>query len=44
MKRIITYGTYDLLHYGHINLLKRATEFGEYLIVTLSTDAFNWNE
>ena len=33
MKRIITYGTYDLLHYGHINLLKRAKEFGEYLIV-----------
>lgn len=44
MKRIITYGTYDLLHYGHINLLKRAKEFGEYLIVALSTDAFNWNE
>lgn len=44
MKRIITYGTYDLLHYGHINLLKRAKEFGEYLIVALSTDSFNWNE
>lgn len=44
MKRIITYGTYDLLHYGHINLLKRAKELGDYLIVALSTDEFNWNE
>ncbi len=44
MKRIITYGTYDLLHYGHINLLKRAKEMGEYLIVALSTDEFNWVE
>ena len=43
MKRIITYGTYDLLHYGHISLLKRARELGDYLIVALSTDAFNWN-
>ncbi|MBQ5979815.1 MAG: glycerol-3-phosphate cytidylyltransferase [Bacteroidales bacterium] len=44
MKRVITYGTYDLLHYGHINLLKRAKEFGDYLIVVLSTDEFNWEE
>lgn len=43
MKRIITYGTYDLLHYGHINLLQRAKELGDYLIVALSTDEFNWN-
>lgn len=43
MKRIITYGTFDLLHYGHINLLKRARELGDYLIVALSTDEFNWN-
>ena len=43
MKRVITYGTYDLLHYGHINLLKRARELGDYLIVVLSTDEFNWN-
>lgn len=41
MKRIITYGTFDLLHYGHINLLKRAKEMGDYLIVALSTDEFN---
>jgi glycerol-3-phosphate cytidylyltransferase len=44
MKRIITYGTFDLLHYGHINLLKRAKELGDYLIVALSTDEFNWNQ
>ena len=41
MKRVITYGTYDLLHYGHINLLRRAKELGDYLIVALSTDEFN---
>lgn len=41
MKTIITYGSYDLLHYGHINLLKRAKELGDYLIVGLSTDEFN---
>lgn len=44
MKRVITYGTFDLLHYGHINLLKRAKELGDYLIVALSTDDFNWKE
>ena len=44
MKRVITYGTYDLLHYGHINLLKRAKDLGDYLIVVLSTDEFNYNE
>ena len=43
MKRVITYGTYDLLHYGHINLLKRAKQLGDYLIVVLSTDEFNLN-
>ncbi len=41
MKRVITYGTFDLLHYGHINLLKRAKEYGDYLVVGLSTDEFN---
>ena len=40
-KRVITYGTFDLLHYGHINLLKRAKALGDYLIVALSTDEFN---
>lgn len=43
MKKIITYGTFDLLHYGHINLLKRAKALGDYLIVALSTDEFNLN-
>lgn len=42
MKRVITYGTFDLLHYGHINLLQRAKSLGDYLIVALSTDEFNW--
>ncbi|GMC02925.1 glycerol-3-phosphate cytidylyltransferase [Enterococcus thailandicus] len=44
MKRVITYGTFDLLHYGHINLLKRAKEQGDYLVVALSTDEFNWEQ
>ena len=41
MKKVITYGTFDVLHYGHIRLLKRAKELGDYLIVALSTDEFN---
>ena len=41
MKRVITYGTFDVLHYGHINLLKRAKALGDYLIVALSSDEFN---
>ena len=44
MKRVITYGTFDLLHYGHINLLRRAKALGDYLIVVLSTDEFNWDQ
>ncbi|SLK16316.1 glycerol-3-phosphate cytidylyltransferase [Bacillus toyonensis] len=41
MKRILTYGTFDLLHYGHINLVRRAKDLGDYLMVGLSTDEFN---
>lgn len=44
MRRVITYGTFDLLHYGHINLLRRCKALGDYLIVALSTDEFNWND
>ena len=44
MKRVITYGTFDLLHYGHINLLRRARAQGDYLSVALSTDELNWKE
>lgn len=40
-KRVITYGTFDVLHFGHINLLKRAKALGDYLIVALSGDEFN---
>ena len=38
---MITYGTFDMLHYGHINLLRRARALGDYLIVALSSDSFN---
>jgi choline-phosphate cytidylyltransferase/glycerol-3-phosphate cytidylyltransferase len=41
LKRVITYGTYDLLHYGHIELLRRARALGDYLIVALSSEEFN---
>lgn len=41
MARVITYGTFDTLHYGHIRLLRRAKELGDFLIVGLSSDAFN---
>lgn len=41
MKKVITYGTFDLLHYGHINLLQRAKALGDYLIVAVSSDEFN---
>ena len=41
MKKVITYGTFDLIHRGHINILRRAKALGDYLIVALSTDEFN---
>ena len=41
MKRVLTYGTFDLLYFGHIEILKRAKELGDYLIVAVSTDEFN---
>lgn len=41
MKKVITYGTFDLIHPGHINILRRARKLGDYLIVGLSTDEFN---
>lgn len=41
MVKVITYGTYDLFHYGHLKLLERARSFGDYLIVAVSTDEFN---
>jgi len=41
MKRVITYGTFDLFHYGHLRLLERAKALGDYLIVAVSTDEFN---
>lgn len=44
MKKIITYGTFDLLHYGHVNLLERAKALGDYLVVVLSSDEFNWDQ
>ncbi len=41
MRKVITYGTFDLFHYGHVHLLRRARELGDYLIVALSSDDFN---
>ena len=41
MKKVITYGTYDLLHYGHIRLLERAKALGDYLIVGVTSDGFD---
>lgn len=44
MKRIITFGTYDVLHVGHVRILQRARAMGDYLIVGVSTDALNYSK
>lgn len=44
MKKVITYGTFDLIHKGHINILKRAKEMGDHLTVAISSDEFNANK
>ena len=41
MKKVLTYGTFDLFHYGHLRLLERAKALGDYLVVAVSTDGFN---
>jgi glycerol-3-phosphate cytidylyltransferase len=44
MRKVITYGTFDLFHFGHLEILRRAKEQGDYLVVAISSDEFNWNE
>ncbi|WP_448213052.1 adenylyltransferase/cytidyltransferase family protein [Colwellia sp. MEBiC06753] len=44
MSRVITFGTFDIFHVGHLNILKRAAELGEHLIVGVSTDALNFSK
>ncbi|MFH2244668.1 adenylyltransferase/cytidyltransferase family protein [Enterobacter sichuanensis] len=44
MKKVITFGTYDVFHVGHINLIERASQLGDYLIVGVSSDALNFSK
>ncbi len=44
MRKVITYGTFDLFHFGHLEVLRRAKELGDHLTVAVSTDEFNWSE
>jgi glycerol-3-phosphate cytidylyltransferase len=44
MKRVITFGTFDLFHIGHLRILQRAKSMGDYLIVGVSTDQLNYNK
>ena len=44
MKRIITFGTFDVFHVGHINILERAARYGDYLIVGISSDKLNYSK
>ena len=43
MKKVITYGTFDLLHNGHINILKRAKAMGDYLVVGVTSEDYDYN-
>jgi len=44
MSRVITFGTFDIFHVGHLNILQRAAELGEHLIVGISTDELNFSK